>query len=76
MERNLDTLKEALWVQFETASKNTNRYEDSYSAGSHTPSNFAIANRQAMAQLAQGIVAIEKEQRVSKEAQGMRFDKG
>ena len=68
MARDLETLKTALWEQFEAAAAKQSIYDDSRSAQSYTPSNFAIAGRAAMGALAQAIVAIEAEQRVQADA--------
>lgn len=68
MARDLETLKTALWEQFEAAARKQSNYEDSSNAGNHRPSNFAIAGRAAMGALAQAIVAIEAEQRVQADA--------
>lgn len=61
MERNLETLKEALWVKFERAVGST----DSASKSSWDAYN---GNLQAIAGLGKAIAAVESEQRIQAEA--------
>lgn len=69
MKRDLDTLKEALWAQFEIAAVRQANYADRSDANQYNPANLSIKGRAAMAQLAQAIVAVEAEQRTRSEAQ-------
>lgn len=67
MARDLNRLKEELWNQFETAVTKQSNYEDSRSSGSSTPSNFGIAGRNSIANLANAIVNVEREMREREE---------
>ena len=74
MERDLDKLREVLWEQFEKAVERQPKYEDYSTAGSSTPSNFAIAGRQSLGTLAQAIVDVEREMREREEqVNGLRL---
>ncbi len=73
MARDLDRLKDVLWEQFEKAVDRQPKYEDYSSAGSSTPSNFAIAGRQSIGTLAQAIVDVEREMRERDEQGGLRL---
>lgn len=68
MAHDLDTLKKALWQQFEIAVQKQGNYEDRNSTGSSTPTNIAIAGRASIGALAQAIVAVESEQRIQAES--------
>lgn len=61
MTRDLDSLRETLWAQFEQAVERHPKYEDSNYSSSSTPFNPAIQNRIAMAAIARSIVALETE---------------
>lgn len=61
---DLDQLVKTLHAQFKEAVARQPRYEDENYAGTSTPSNFAIANRQAMGQLAAALIEGVKEQRL------------
>lgn len=67
MARDLNRLKEELWTHFEAAVEKQARYEDSRSSGSSTPSNFGIAGRNSIANLANAIVNVERELREREE---------
>ena len=73
MARDLATLKNALWEQFEIAVKKQSEYADYAGGGNYNC--YAVANRQAIAQLAQSIVAVEEAQRLREEAAGKRTEK-
>ena len=71
MQRNLETLKETLWLLFEEAAARHCEYSDS-KYDKYT--NTQLANRSSMAKLALAITAIEREQREQGEAQnGLRL---
>lgn len=63
MARDLETLKNILWEQFEAAVKRQPSYEDSNYSGSSTPFNPSIEGRKSLALLASAITGIEAEQR-------------
>lgn len=63
MARDLEQLKQILWEQFEKAVERQKKYYDSDTASNYYPSNNAITNRNAIANLANGIANIEREQR-------------
>ncbi|MBI1216696.1 MAG: hypothetical protein GC185_12870 [Alphaproteobacteria bacterium] len=74
MKRDLETLRDVLWEQFEKAVERQPKYEDSSSSGEYTPSNFAVAGRQAIGQLGKAIVDVEREIRERDEqANGMKL---
>ena len=68
MARTLEDLKAILWRNFEAAAEAQSQYKnplhsnetrDNYAS----PANYAIQNREAMAHLAEAIIAVEREQR-------------
>lgn len=67
MARDLNRLKEELWIHFETAVAKQATYEDRSTSGSSTPSNFGIAGRNSIANLANAIVNVERELRARAE---------
>ncbi len=67
MTRDLEQLKNVLWEQFDEAVKKHPEYDDSTYSGSSYPFNPTIENRSAIANIAQAIVAIEREQREAQE---------
>lgn len=70
MARDLKTLKEVLWTQFETAVNRQREYADPYKTNTYGDGyNIAVAGRTAIGTLAQAIVAVEAEQRACEEAQ-------
>lgn len=60
---NLDDLKRVLQEQFRTAVKRQPDYNDSNYASVSTPHNPAIQNRMAIAELANALINLEREQR-------------
>lgn len=85
MSRDLTRLKEELWKHFETAVARQSDYEDSRNSGSSTPSNFGIAGRNSIANIANAIVNVEREMREREEKAneseklslpGKKFSKG
>lgn len=72
MPRDLKTLHETLWNEFDAAVRRHPSYVengDSSYASSSNPTNHAIENRKALAELAQAIVAVQREMRVEKLAE-------
>lgn len=67
MSRDLEQLKKVLWEQFEEAVKKHSEYPDSTWVNSSHPFNPKIENRSAIANIAQALVAIEREQREAQE---------
>lgn len=63
MPRDLETLKDVLWTQFEKAVERQAKYEDPSSTGSYTPYNIAVSGRNSLADLANAIVNVEREAR-------------
>ncbi len=63
MPRDLDTLRDVLWTQFEKAVERQGKYEDPSSTASYTPTNMAIMGRNSIANLADAIVNLEREKR-------------
>jgi hypothetical protein len=66
MARDLETLSDKLWELFEEAVQRHPKYEDCAGSGSSTPFNPKIENRGAIANIAQAIVAVNREIRVEK----------
>ena len=65
MARDISTLKKILWEQFETAVERNPDYEDSDDTAENTPFNPTMENLQSIAQLAEAIVPVEREQRAA-----------
>ena len=70
MARDLNELKAVLWDAFEEARDKHSEYWERTKGSDGGYHNYRIQNRIALATLAQGIVAIETEQRLSNESQG------
>jgi hypothetical protein len=72
MARELKELEDTLWEEFDRAKRRQNTFNDedgySYSSQNH-PGNFATENRRAIAEIAQAIAAVRREERVEKFAQ-------
>jgi hypothetical protein len=67
MARDLEQLKKVLWDQFEEAVKRHPDYDDRNQSGEHAPFNPKVQNRSAIANIAQAIVVLEREQREAHE---------
>lgn len=66
---DLDDLKRVLQEQFRAAVKRQPNYEDSNYASSSTPHNPAIQNRMAIAELANALINLNREQREARRDQ-------
>lgn len=73
---DLDELVKTLQAQFKDAVARQPLYEDQKYADASTPSNFAIANRQAIGQLGAALIEGVKEQRLRASEGGLfKLDK-
>jgi len=63
MARDFDALKDALWTQFEKAVEKQDKYEDPSISREYTPTNMAIMGRNSIANLANAIINLEREER-------------
>jgi hypothetical protein len=72
MEPDYERLRKVLWEQFDKAVERQPKYEDYSNAGQSTPSNFSIAGRTSIAELARAIIEVEREIR-DKDGRNMTF---
>jgi hypothetical protein len=67
MANNLDEVKAELYKIFNEAVEKHGNYSDRDYASNNYPLNLKIENRKVISDLAQAIVAVEKEQRENKD---------
>jgi hypothetical protein len=65
-ERDLKELEDKLWQAFDVAAEHQPQYKNNADTGQSAPTNNAIENRKAMAELGQAIAMVRRERRLEK----------